>query len=51
MPGCDLYVGGKIGEEAHLALEPYKKGVPLDHDDLVPVLADIIVKEFNGVRK
>lgn len=51
VPGCDLYVGGKIGEEAHLALEPYKKGVPLDHDDLVPVLADIIVKEFNGVRK
>ena len=51
VPGCNIFVGGKIGEEAHLALEPLKKGIPLDHDDLIPELVDIIVDHFGGKRK
>ena len=30
MPGCNIFVGGKIGEGAHLSLEPEKKGIPLE---------------------
>merc|ERR1711998_420132 len=51
VPGCNVFVGGRIGEQAHLALEPYKKGIPLAHEDLVPELVDIIVDQFGGVRK
>jgi len=51
VPGCNLFVGGKIGEEAHLALEPYKKGIPLEHDELIPELVEIIVNEFGGKKK
>jgi|EP00900_Chrysochromulina_parva_P009776 ferredoxin-nitrite reductase len=51
VPGCDLFVGGKIGEHAFLSLEPYKKGIPLDHDDLVPELVKIIVSKFGGRKK
>jgi len=51
VPGCNLFVGGRIGEDAHLALEPYKKGIPLDDEDLLPLLVDIIVEHFGGERK
>jgi len=51
VPGCNIFVGGRIGEDAHLALEPLKKGIPLDHDDLLPELVDIIVDHFGGERK
>mmetsp|Transcript_34969 Transcript_34969/g.76484 ORF Transcript_34969/g.76484 Transcript_34969/m.76484 type:complete len:607 (-) Transcript_34969:97-1917(-) len=51
IPGCNIFVGGRVGEDAHLALEPYKKGVPLAEEELLPVLVDIIKKEFNGVEK
>jgi ferredoxin-nitrite reductase len=51
IPGCNIFVGGRVGEDAHLAMEPYKKGVPLAEEELLPVLVDIIKKEFNGVEK
>jgi len=51
VPGCNIFVGGRIGEDAHLALEPYKKGIPLADEDLIPELIEIIKKEFGGVAK
>jgi len=51
VPGCNIFVGGKIGEESFLTLEPYKKGIPLDHDDLLPELVDIVVDKFGGKKK
>lgn len=51
VPGCKIFVGGKIGEESHLALEPYKVGVPLEEEDLIPVLVDILKTEFGAVDK
>ena len=49
VPGCKIFVGGKIGEESHLALEPTKTGIPVE--DLVPELVDILKTEFGGVEK
>ena len=49
VPGCKIFVGGRIGEDAHLALEPYTTGIPLASDDLIPVLVDILKKEFGAV--
>ena len=51
VPGCKIFVGGKIGEESHLSLEPYMEGVPLAEEDLLPVLVDILKKEFGAVEK
>ena len=51
VPGCNLFVGGKIGEESFLTLEPYKKGIPLDHDDLLPELVEIVVDKFGGKKR
>jgi ferredoxin-nitrite reductase len=51
VPGVNIFVGGKIGEEGHLSCTPYKKGVPLDSADLVPILTEIVVKEFGGKVK
>lgn len=51
VPGCNIFVGGRIGEDAHLALDPYMKGVPLAEEELVPVLVDILEKEFGAVKK
>ena len=49
VPGCKIFVGGKIGEESHLTLEPVKSGIPLE--DLVPELMEILKTEFGGVEK
>mmetsp|Transcript_6010 Transcript_6010/g.7655 ORF Transcript_6010/g.7655 Transcript_6010/m.7655 type:complete len:621 (-) Transcript_6010:23-1885(-) len=49
VPGCKIFVGGRIGEDAHLALEPYATGIPLDSNDLIPTLVDILKKEFGAV--
>jgi ferredoxin-nitrite reductase len=46
--GCKIFVGGQIGETGDLSLDPYIEGIPLDREDLVPTLVDIIVKEFDG---
>ncbi|EEC47904.1 predicted protein [Phaeodactylum tricornutum CCAP 1055/1] len=51
VPGCKIFVGGRVGEDAHLALEPYKEGIPLDDDDLLPVLVDILKTEFGAKEK
>lgn len=51
VPGCKIFVGGRIGEDAHLALEPYTTGIPLAEEDLVPVLVDILKKEFGATDK
>mmetsp|Transcript_33522 Transcript_33522/g.99903 ORF Transcript_33522/g.99903 Transcript_33522/m.99903 type:complete len:634 (-) Transcript_33522:510-2411(-) len=51
IPGCNIFVGGRIGEDAHLALEPYKKGVPLAEEELLPELIEILKSEFGAVDK
>ena len=51
VPGCKIFVGGRIGEDAHLALDPVASGIPLDDEDLIPVLVDILKKDFGAVEK
>ena len=51
VPGCNIFVGGWIGEDTHLAMEPYKKGIPLDEEDLIPVLVDILKTEYGAIEK
>jgi ferredoxin-nitrite reductase len=51
VPGCKIFVGGRIGEDAHLAMEPTKSGIPLDDEDLLPALVDILKTEFGAVDK
>ena len=51
VPGCNIFVGGKIGEDSHLSLDPYKKGVPLEDEDLLPVLVDIAIEHFGATKK
>lgn len=46
--GADVYVGGRVGSDSHLG-EVYKKGVPCK--DLVPLVADILVKHFGAVPR
>jgi ferredoxin-nitrite reductase len=48
VPGCKIFVGGTIGENGHLSLEPYVTGIPLDSEDLIPTLVDILKKEFGA---
>eukprot|EP00980_Cylindrotheca_fusiformis_P007260 scaffold1525_cov142-Cylindrotheca_fusiformis.AAC.60 len=49
VPGCKIFVGGRIGEDAHLSMDPIKEGIPLD--DLIPELVDILKTEFGAVDK
>lgn len=51
VPGCKIFVGGKIGEESHLSLEPIKTGIPIDEEDLIPELIEILKSEFGAVEK
>ena len=51
VPGVNIFVGGQIGEHAHLAEEPYKKGVPMDDEDLLPVLLEIAQEKFGAQLK
>ena len=51
VPGVNIFIGGKIGEQAHLQMEPAMKGVPMSEEDLVPVLAKILVDQFHGKMK
>ncbi|OIW10185.1 hypothetical protein TanjilG_27936 [Lupinus angustifolius] len=46
--GVDIFLGGRIGTDSHLA-EVYKKGVPCK--DLVPIVADILVNHFGAVKR
>lgn len=49
VPGCKIFVGGRIGEDAHLALDPVKTNIPLE--DLIPELVNILKSEFGAVDK
>ena len=51
VPGVSIFVGGRIGEDAHLSLEPYKKGVPMADDDLLPELVAIAKEHFGATAK
>ena len=51
VPGCNIYVGGRIGENAHLAMEPDFKNIPLDETDLLPILENLLVERFGAVPK
>ena len=51
VPGCKIFVGGRIGEDAHLSLEPFKEGVPLEEDILVPELVEILKTQFGAIEK
>jgi len=51
VPGCKIFVGGKIGEDGHLALDPVKTGIPLEEAELLPVLVEILKEEFGAVEK
>jgi ferredoxin-nitrite reductase len=46
VPGVSIFVGGTVGEHGKLSMEPYKKGVPMAEEDLVPELVKIAVAEF-----
>ncbi|KAK7346021.1 hypothetical protein VNO80_20534 [Phaseolus coccineus] len=46
--GVDIFLGGRIGSDSHLA-ELYKKGVPCKN--LVPIVVDILVKHFGAVQR
>jgi ferredoxin-nitrite reductase len=51
VPGCKIFVGGRIGEDAHLSLDPIMTGIPIDDESLLPVLVDIMKKEFGAVDR
>ncbi|ALF52592.1 ferredoxin--nitrite reductase [Nostoc piscinale CENA21] len=46
--GVDIYMGGKVGKEAHLGTCAIK-GIPCE--DLQPVLQDILIKNFGAKLK
>ncbi|OEL26864.1 Ferredoxin--nitrite reductase, chloroplastic [Dichanthelium oligosanthes] len=45
---ADIFVGGRVGSDSHLA-DVYKKAVPCK--DLVPVVADLLVERFGAVPR
>ena len=51
VPGCNIFVGGRIGEDAHLTMEPKFKNIPLDEAELLPILEDLLVERFGAVLK
>lgn len=51
VPGCNIFIGGTVGEHMSLTTEPVLKGVPIDdEDELIGKLADLVVEHFGGVR-
>ena len=51
VPGVNIYIGGKIGENAHLSTDPVVKGVPLTEEDLLPVLTNLLIEKFEATRR
>jgi len=51
VPGVSIFVGGRVGEDAHLALDPYKTGVPMADEDLIPELVAIAKEHFGATDK
>ncbi|GMH46247.1 hypothetical protein TrRE_jg6468 [Triparma retinervis] len=50
VPGVNIFVGGTIGENGALQMEPDKKGVLVEEETLIPELVEIIVERFGGRR-
>lgn len=50
VPGCKIFVGGKIGEDTELVTEPLKSNIPLEDDDLIPELVEILKTKFGAVE-
>lgn len=48
--GVDIFLGGRIGEDAHLG-EMIYKGVPAAHEVLIPKLIEVLKEHFNAVEK
>ena len=48
VPGVNIFVGGRIGEDGHVQQEPLIKGVPFTDEDLVPVLSKLLVEQFEA---
>ena len=46
--GVDIYMGGKVGKDAHLG-SCVKKGIPCE--DLQPVLRDLLIEHFGAKPK
>jgi len=51
VPGVSIFVGGTVGEHAYLSLDPFKTGVPLHDDDLLPELVAIAKERFGATDK
>ena len=49
--GVNIFVGGRIGEDGHLVQEPLIKGVPFTEEDLVPVLARLLVERHGATLR
>eukprot|EP01038_Epipyxis_sp_PR26KG_P005178 gene5178-7205_t len=49
--GVNIFVGGRIGEDAFIQQEPSFKGIPLTEEDLIPVLTQILTEKFGGKLK
>lgn len=48
--GVNIFVGGKIGEEAELGIVS-EKAVPCDFEDLLPAMQKILVEQFGATLK
>ncbi|MBD2353396.1 ferredoxin--nitrite reductase [Tolypothrix sp. FACHB-123] len=48
LEGVDIYMGGKVGKDAHLGT-CVTKGIPCE--DLQPVLQDLLIEHFGAKRK
>ncbi|WP_375506818.1 ferredoxin--nitrite reductase [uncultured Nostoc sp.] len=48
LEGVDIYMGGKVGKDAHLGI-CVMKGIPCE--DLQPVLQDLLIKNFGAKPK
>ena len=48
VPAVDIYMGGKVGKDAHLG-ERVMKGVPCE--DLKPLLTELMVEKFGATQK
>ncbi len=45
LEAVDLYMGGKVGKDAHLG-QCVQKGIPCD--DLKPVLQELLIQQFGA---
>lgn len=48
--GVDIFLGGRIGEDAHLG-SVIAKGVPAEEDVLLPKLTEILKEHFGAIEK